>query len=173
MSTILPGQIRQNGYVVRDLDATIAAWRGLGIGPWYTIRELSQRLRIRGVESEPIISIAFSNSGPLQIELIQQHNDAPSAYKEYTDQGREGFHHVAFWAEDYEASLASALSTGLKVFQDDGGGDTRFAYFEADGVTSTAIELSELNAETAWMNRMVAAAAADWDGVTDPVRSLM
>ena len=173
MPTTLPGPIRQTGYVVRDLQASVEAWRSLGIGPWYTIRELTQRVRIRDIESEPIISIAFSNSGSLQIELIQQHNDAPSAYKEFTDHGREGFHHIAFWAEDYEDALASALSAGSKVMQEGNGGDTRFTYFDAGGVMSAALEVCELNAQNITMNRMLADAAAAWDGITDPVRLLM
>ena len=37
MSEILPGVVRQNGYIVRDLDAAIASWCAVGVGPWFTI----------------------------------------------------------------------------------------------------------------------------------------
>ena len=173
MPAILPGEIRQNGYVVRDLDAAMEAWSAVGVGPWFTIHELPQRLRFRGVASEPVISIAFSNSGPLQIELIQQHNDAPSAYREFLDAGREGFHHLAWWAEDFSSAMAQARAHGWAILQESDGGATPFAYFELGGVTSTALELTELNDATTGMNQLVAEAAASWDGVTDPVRRLM
>jgi hypothetical protein len=170
MPEILPGVVRQNGYVVRDLDAAIEAWCAIGVGPWYTLRELSpQDFRFRGQPSQPVISIAFGNSGALQIELIQQLNDAPTAYREFLDAGHEGFHHLAWWAPDFDAAMERASAAGWSVVQD-GGGGTKFAYFDTGGVTSTVIELSELNEATRAFNEMIAAAAAGWDGVTQPVR---
>jgi catechol 2,3-dioxygenase-like lactoylglutathione lyase family enzyme len=174
MSEILPGVVRQNGYMVRDLDAAIASWCAVGIGPWFTMRDLRlSDFRYRGEPSEPVQSIAWSNSGTLQIELVQQLNDAPSACREFLDAGGEGFHHLAWWAEDFEGAMARVKGTGWTVVQDGGEGGTRFAYFDAGGVTSTAIELSELTEGTRAFNDMVAAAAADWDGVTDPVRPVV
>jgi hypothetical protein len=172
MPEILPGVVRQNGYVVRDLDAAIKAWCAIGVGPWFTLRDLPQEdFRYRGQPSRPVLSIAFGNSGPLQIELIQQVNDAPSAYREFLDSGREGFHHLAWWAEDFDRALEKALAAGWAVVQD-GGGGTKFAYFDAGGVTSTVIELSELNDGTRALEDLVSTAAATWDGITDPVRPL-
>ena len=51
----------------------------------------------RGEPTEPVVSIAFANSGDLQVELIEQEDDAPSIYREFLDAGREGFHHLAWW----------------------------------------------------------------------------
>lgn len=166
---ILPGAVRQNGYVVRDLDATIASWCAMGVGPWFTMRELTPPgFRYRGAPSEPTISIAMANSGPLQLELIQQHDDAPSAYREVLDAGREGFHHLAWWPEDLAGAMARARAAGWTLQQQ----GTTFAYFELGDAAGSIIELSELNEASRWMNDTVAAAAATWDGVTDPVRSL-
>ncbi len=174
MSEILPGVVRQNGYIVRDLDSAMESWCAVGVGPWFTMRDLRLRdFRYRGQPSEPVQSIAWSNSGTLQIELVQQLNDAPSAYREFLDAGGEGFHHLAWWAEDFEGAMARAKATGWTVVQDGGEGGTRFAYFDAGGVTSTVIELSELTDGTRAFNDMVAAAAADWDGITDPVRPVV
>ena len=36
--TILPGPVRQFGYVVTDLDQAIAGWVTLGVGPWFDAR---------------------------------------------------------------------------------------------------------------------------------------
>ncbi len=36
------------------------------------------------------MSIALANSGPLQIELIEQRNDAPSMYRDFLAAGRVG-----------------------------------------------------------------------------------
>lgn len=49
-----------------------------------------------------IASIALANSGPLQIELIQQRNDAPSMYRDFLAEGHEGLQYVAYWTEDFD-----------------------------------------------------------------------
>jgi catechol 2,3-dioxygenase-like lactoylglutathione lyase family enzyme len=170
---VLEGPIRQIGFVVRDLDAAIATWCALGVGPWFTVREHAQTgCTYRGELSEPTISIGFANSGPMQVELIQQLDDVPSIYREFVDAGREGFHQLAWWVEDFEAMTARAAAAGWPVvFSGDAG--TRFAYYELDPRISTIVEVTELNAMTRGLADMLEGAAADWDGVTEPVRSLL
>ena len=58
------------------------------------------------------------------------------------------------------------------VFSGDSG-DVRFVYFELDTAISTVVEVMELNDSSRGMAELVADAAANWDGVTDPVRSLV
>ncbi len=105
------GPIRQNGYVVRDIEAAMAHWIDvLKVGPWFYIdRVKTDWFRHRGQDSALELSIALANSGDLQIELIQQRNDAPSMYKEFLDSGREGLQHVAFWSTDYQSLYDRAL----------------------------------------------------------------
>lgn len=67
------GDIRQLGYVVADLDASIAAWSNqLGVGPWTVIRNVTLNCTYRGQPSEPLIDVALSYRGAMQIELIQK-----------------------------------------------------------------------------------------------------
>lgn len=169
---ILPGVVRQNGYVVRDLDAAISSWLSLGIGPWYVIRERPQTGVYRGEDCTVTVSIAFANSGDLQLELIQQHGDEPSIYTEFLDAGHEGYHQLAFWAPDFDATLRSVEAAGLPVVWSGGGdGATRYAYVEPPAGPATIIEIMELNPATEGMARLVREAAAGWDG-SDPVRSI-
>jgi hypothetical protein len=51
-------------------------------------------------------------------------------------------------------------------------GEYRFAYFELDTKISTIVEVTELLDSTRALFDMVRDAALDWDGSTDPVRSL-
>lgn len=112
---VLDGAIRQVGYVVRDLDDAIAAWLGLGVGPWYTIREMTQTgSEYRGEPSEPTISIGFTNSGPTQIELIQQHGDTPSIYREFRDAGGDGYHQLAWWTPDFDGLMTRHRRVGRR-----------------------------------------------------------
>lgn len=54
VSDVLDGSIRQIGYIVDDLDAAMESWLALGIGPWFTIREYTQKdCRYRGELCEP------------------------------------------------------------------------------------------------------------------------
>src|SRR5262245_21188020 len=86
MRRILPGTVRRNGYVVPDVDRAIAQWVEAGVGPWFVLREAEQSaLYFRGERSDPVLSIAWSNSGDLQLELIQPHGDRPSVYREFLD----------------------------------------------------------------------------------------
>jgi hypothetical protein len=172
-SDVLPGEIRQIGYVVRDLDVAMRSWCDLGVGPWFTLRNLEQpNCTYRGQLSEPTVSIGFANSGPLQVEVIQPHDDRPSIYREFLDAGCEGYHQLAWWAEDFDGLMSKADAAGWPVVYSGNQGGTRFAYFELDAAISTIVEVMELNDLTRGMAGMVASAAAEWDGVTDPIRSL-
>ena len=171
---VLEGPVRQIGYVVRDLDAAIRSWCAMGVGPWFTMRNLEQKdCRYRGELSEPTISLALANSGPMQIELIQQHDDTPSIYREFVDSGREGYHQLAWWVTDFDAMMRKASAAGWPVVWSGEAGDVRFVYFEREPRISTIVEVMELNDLTRGMAELVASAADGWDTVTDPVRSLV
>src|ERR1700741_1572352 len=93
----LPGSIRQIGYVVRDLEEAMGSWISLGVGPWYVMRGLPLHALYRGQPCTATVSLALSNSGDLQIELIQQDDETPSIYAEFLASGREGYQQLAWW----------------------------------------------------------------------------
>ena len=128
------GAVAQNGYVVRDIRAAMDHWINvMGVGPWFYIdRVKTDYFRHRGKDSGLEMSVALANSGDLQIELIQQRNDAPSMYKEFLDSGREGLQHMSYWTRDYQTLYDRALSLGYKVGHEGqiGGEQGRFAYFD-------------------------------------------
>jgi Glyoxalase/Bleomycin resistance protein/Dioxygenase superfamily len=168
----LPGDARQIGYVVRDLDAAIASWLALGVGPWYVMRDLTQAASYRGEPCEVEFSLAFSNSGDMQIELINQTNDVPSIYTEYLDSGQTGMHQLAWWAPDFQATIDSIKAAGYPLVWSGGeDGGVRFAYFEPVPGPAAIIEIMELNESTIGMGEFIRAAAVDWDG-SDPIRAL-
>lgn len=171
MTTPLPGPIRQIGYVVSDLDTSLAEWIALGVGPWFVVREHTQRVIYRGEACEVTISIALANSGELQIELIHQHGDTPSIFTEFLAAGNEGFHQLAWWTDDFDVAVAAAEAAGWPVvWTGDAEGATRFVYVEPPaGGAATVYEIMELTELTAGMGAFVRDAARDWDG-SDPIR---
>ena len=80
MSRIFGKTVTQNGYVVRDIEAEMNHWvEVLGVGPWFYMESIPvEDFRYKGEPSPLDFSVALANSGDLQIELIQQNNDAPS-----------------------------------------------------------------------------------------------
>jgi catechol 2,3-dioxygenase-like lactoylglutathione lyase family enzyme len=173
MTGPLSGPIRQIGYVVRDLDATIAQWVAMGIGPFYVVRNHTQQVNYRGQVIEVTLSIAFANSGDMQVELIHQHGDTPSIFTEFLADRGEGFHQFAWWVTDFDDVVAAAEAAGWPVVWS-GGEDTatRFAYVEPPaGSPATIFELMELTEATEGMGAFFREASRDWDG-TDPIRTV-
>jgi hypothetical protein len=169
------GPVRQNGYVVRDIRAAMDRWINVvGVGPWFYIERVqTDYFRHRGRDSNAEMSIALANSGDLQIELIQQRNDAPSMYKEFLDAGREGLQHVAFWSKEYQTLYDRALSLGYTVGHEGqiGGEQGRFAYFDTEFHPGTVIELSDISGNKGRFFDHIRRIAAEWDG-TDPIRDV-
>jgi Glyoxalase/Bleomycin resistance protein/Dioxygenase superfamily len=170
--TPLPGPVRQIGYVVKDLDKALAGWVELGVGPWFVIRGMPQRVLYRGEPCEIRLSLALANSGEMQIEVIQQEDDTPSIFTEFLSSGREGFHQLAYWTADFEATMRAVEETGWPIVWS-GGEDvgTRFAYAEPPGCPATVIEIMELTDASAGMAKFVRDAADGWDG-SEPIRNL-
>ncbi|MBB3602522.1 catechol 2,3-dioxygenase-like lactoylglutathione lyase family enzyme [Mycolicibacterium sp. BK556] len=170
---VLPGVVRQIGYIVHDFDAALENLLALGIGPFYVLRGIEQTGIYRGEPCTVTLTLGLANSGDMQIEVIHQDNDAPSIYSEFTSAGGDGFHQLAYWAEDYDAALAAGEAAGWPVVWSGGEpGTARYAYFEPPaGIGATIIELMELTPATIGMGELVRSAAVNWDG-SDPIRSL-
>ncbi len=169
------GDIRQNGFVVRDIEAAMKHWvEVLGVGPWFYLeRAPITDFLYRGAPSEMEASIALTNSGPLQIELIQQRNDAPSSYLDFLRAGREGLQHVAFWTEQFDEDLARVRALGHEDLQSGcaGGPDGRFVYLDTEAHPGTILELSEISGAKGALFAHIRATAASWDG-SDPIRRI-
>ncbi len=167
------GEIRQMGYVVRDIEAAMGHWiETLGVGPWYYVEHIAfQDFRYRGEPSDVDVSIAIANSGAIQVELIQQRNDAPSMYRDFIAAGREGLQHVSSWPEDYDAVLARALADGIEVVQSGATPRGAFVYLATESFPGTVMEMAELTPTRKRQFAAIEQAAVDWDG-RDPIRTV-
>ncbi len=166
------GPVRQLGYVVEDLNAAVAAWQHqLGIGPWTILSGITLQCAFEGQASQPRIDIALAYRGEMQIELIQQHNDAPSPYLQHREHRQFGLHHTAFLSSDIDADVAALQAAGLTLACDirmpmSG----RYVYFRSP-VAGEHSYIEVLEA-TAMMRQMFAsgmARAQDWQGPAEPL----
>lgn len=166
------GEVRQNGYVVTDVEGAMRYWsETLGVGPWfYAPRVPVKNFHYRGAPQPIEVSVALANSGPLQIELVQQRNDVPSMYKAFLDAGRTGLQHIAYWTERFDADIARLTAQGLKVAMTGEVGERgRYAYFDTEFHPGAVIELSEVAGPKGKLFRLIREASQGWDG-RDPIR---
>jgi hypothetical protein len=184
------GDIRQIAFVVRDIDHAMQYWtQVLGIGPFFVKRRItfSEFVYRESSTASPTVTIALANSGYIQIELIQQHDDTPSIYKEFIDRGREGLQHVSSWmTRDHMIKRKQDLvSQGVSVAQECtiASSGVHLVYFDTNTSDGNAgdwnagnggfiFEISDLM-EPAHLERIqnIQNSAADWSG-DDPVREV-
>ncbi len=169
------GDIIQNGYVVRDIAAAMRHWiEVLGVGPWFYIEHLPvPDFQYKGQPSPVDISIALANSGPLQVELIQQRNHAPSLYLDFLNAGHEGLQHVGYAATDFDADLTRLLEAGYRIGHSGSvSGRGRFVYLLTEGHPGTIVELFDMSQSRDRVFARIAEAARHWDG-QDPIRTTL
>lgn len=174
MTRPLIGAPRQLGMIVRDLDEAIDhCAKVLGIGP-FVVLPVQQFVdyTYRGKETTgPVCTLAFAETPTVQVELIVQHDDVPSAYTEFLDGGGDGVQHICYWpdsGEEFDAWREDLLGSGLSVVHEGRteGSPLRFCYLERPGASRyPMIELSEGNLPVlrpAWAR--LRDANAEWDG---------
>ena len=94
--------------------------------------------------------VAWSNSGELQIELIQQRDDKPSIFTEFLEAHDPGYYQLAYWTTDFEDTMREVEKAGWEVVWSGGEGfGVRFAYVEPPNAPAAVIEISELTEATA------------------------
>jgi len=141
----------QAAWVVADLEAAMRHWiENCGVGPFFVMENLQiEKMRYRGQPHEINFSVALAQAGPTQIELIFQHDDLPSVYRDAIAMGQTGFHHVGVWAHDFDRELK--------------------AYVDTRRTLGSMVEILEENAAVRARFRDIADVAANWDG-RDPIR---
>jgi hypothetical protein len=169
------GPIRQMAYVVRDLDKAIAHWtQVMGVGPFFYFEEAPvQEFRYRGAPTAARLSVAFSNSGPMQIELVKPLDDEPSVFNDFVRAGREGHQHMAFWTSELDMWVERFAKADVDVLMSGytGAPDGRFVYVDIPTHPGMAVEVSEVLGRKREFFAEVARASEAWDG-REPVRRL-
>lgn len=173
----VPGShVMQVAFMVEDLEAACMDWvRTTGIGPFLTVPHvvLEEYSYCGRPASGLDFSVAIAQSGGVQIELIQQHCDNPSAYRDTVAKGQakdqSGFHHLAIYTDDYDAVHARYAQQGFVTAVDGSFGGFRFSYIDTSATLGCMIELIEENPLQGEFFARIAGAAQGWDG-SDPIR---
>ena len=129
----LTGGIVQVAYVVTDLRA--AAERLIattGAGPFFLREHIAIReCTYRGAPATLDHSNVLGQCGPVMIELVLQHGEGPTAFRDMYGPDEEGLHHMATFVPDLDAEIARLEAMGYEaanVATTEGG--VRFAYVD-------------------------------------------
>ncbi len=157
----------QNGFVVRDWREAAEHWAHvLGVGPFFAVEHVEfGECRYHGEPVDIDMSVAIAYAGDLQIELVQQHNDAPSIYSSFLADNPPGLQHVGALTEDLDRALDD---NGLhdKIVQDGvTAAGQRFAYVDTVLHNGTMLEIIETDAAMQRGFDFMRNAAREWDGI--------
>jgi hypothetical protein len=166
------GGIVQMAYTVADIETAIAAYSAqLNIGPWFVRGPFQPPAALyRGQSTALSVTLAIAFCGHLMIELIEQHNEVPSVFRELVGKRGHGFHHWGVACERFDQQAATYRARGYEVaFSDVTPLGTRIAYFDTTRDLAGMIELIEMNeAQERRYTKMYVETLA-WDG-TQPIR---
>lgn len=164
-------KVVQLAYVVNDVRASAERWmKTFGVGPFYVLErpDVGNPL-YRGRPQKVQFSAGLAQAGDIHIELIEQHCDSPSCYRDLIPKGREGFHHIAVIVEDYAKEVARYEAAGFPVASSGEFGPLKFCYVDTSPVMAGMVEvLEDLPFIRNYFAR-IRAAAENWDG-TRPIR---
>ena len=168
------GQVMQLAYVPADFDGALKFWiETMGAGPFFALDHVQlDEVKVDGAPAQIDFSMVLGYWGDVQIELIRQHNDTPSIYKTWRDEGREGLHHVCILVDDMAEARRVCAAAGARVRQEGkvpGGGEV--IYVDTGGGPGTMVEILKPAPGGPQFFAMMRDAARGWDG-SDPVRRL-
>ena len=127
----------QVAYLVVDLDASMQRWSDVhGAGPFVVAHHhRTERFTYRATDQEADVSYAFGYLGDLMLQLVVQHDDTPSIYRDLYDAGEEGFHHDAYLVHDFESEHDRLTAMGFEPA----------CRLHADGVDAAYFDTRALN----------------------------
>ena len=160
-------RIIQNAYYVSDLDAAITRFHQLwGLGPFFVRRHIAlDNVVYRGEPSELDMSAAYTQSGDIMIELVTQHNEAPSTFRDRYQSTESGFHHVALTFGDHDQQVKRFNELGYPSVTSFKTAEGRGAtYLDTVAAIGHATEIYLVNDSLIELYANVRNAAESWNG---------
>jgi glyoxalase/bleomycin resistance protein/dioxygenase superfamily protein len=162
----------QLGFLVDDLLGAASTWaRVFGVGPFHVLPVVDQHATYRGEASTVTLQVAVAQAGPVQIELVKQHCNRPSIFREW-HRGRVcGLHQLCTVTPDYEGKRAHYERLGYELAAESKNGSFRVAYFDTAADFGFFTEVVEQTPKFLAQLRKISETCATWEGA-DPVRLL-
>ncbi|MEM7359316.1 MAG: VOC family protein [Pseudomonadota bacterium] len=158
-------ELMQFSFVVEDLESAIQHWaQNFHVGPFFVSEHIPYKSCLYlGQPIDLDMSVAIAYNGSIQIELVKQHNDSPSIFREFMLNRGDGLQHVAMISEDLSADLARYAANGVTPVQEgEAENGTRFAYLNTDRIPGTMLELVSPTEEVLRAFNFMRNAADSW-----------
>ena len=110
------------------------------------------------------MTVAIAYTGNYQVELVQQHNDAPSIYTDFLRNNAPGLQPVGTLVANLDEALDTNGFRDLVVQDGSTAAGQRFAYVDSVLHNGTMLELIEADAAMQRAFDYMKQAAAEWDG---------
>lgn len=124
--------IDQVGFVVNSIEETKQRYAAL-FGPFTEMDGSVSEADYRGRKADANLAILFGKSGDLEMEFIEWRG-GESPHREFTEQGREGMHHIRYRVENADDWIAKVAPLGYEpIWYKQFSADTVFAYLEREG----------------------------------------
>jgi hypothetical protein len=164
--------IHHVGYVVGDLRSGVERFAAAtGAGPFFAMQHMV--FDEVTYDSGPAVydhSSAFAGWGPILVELTQVHDARPAAFADVLAAPGAGTGHVAWLTDDLPAETERLRARGLIPFHTGRAGPASAVWFTGGEPFGHPVEVLQRAPEIERFYAMVRAAAADWDGRSEPFR---
>lgn len=165
-----PGNIRQLGFVVRDLDAAMAHWLAhTSAGPFVLMPgQQFDGWSFLGQPQDLVLDIAFAQAGAVMLELIRPRGPWPNVYGEAPPIEDCVLHHFGMLVADIEQSAAALDAPLVTAARIDASAELR--YFDCRDRFGVHLELISDTPSVRAFFDLSEDLARDWDGSSAPVR---
>ena len=162
--------LRQLGYVTQDLEAAARHWvETMGAGPFFVIEGMAlEGWSFHGAPQDMTLDIAMGQAGTMMIELIRPNGPWPNVYGDAPPKTLCMAHHHGYLVPDLDTAqqrIGAAPVTQARLSP-----LTELRYYDCRATLGLHVELITDSEEARAFFDFAASAAADWDGVTDPIR---
>lgn len=113
----LPFPVAQIAFVVPNaIEAAKAHASRYGSGPFFAIEHYPLHIhRYRGRDCAIDVTSVYGQWGNVTVEFVQQHDDAPSAYRDLVKSGESKLHHFAMFVDDLDKRIAEFEAEGCEA----------------------------------------------------------
>lgn len=133
--------------VVRDLEATLAYFESIGLGPWHDYPPLDEYVDLAVPNEADFKRLEFkwTQAGPIQLQVVAP-PPGDTEHRRFLETRGEGVFHLGFVVDDIDAGEEAALARGLAPLmrgrRANGSGFTYFRTADAGAGVTLALRQS-------------------------------
>ena len=138
-------KVSQLGFVFKDIEEQGKIMEKMyGLTKFAFLPVAKIPTKYKGIESDLTGKLGFSQLGETQIELIEW-KEGNCPYKDFLDQGREGFHHVGLYVDNIDPHISEFERKKIGILFSGAIGKGKFAYMDTEKSFGLILEFIQLS----------------------------